>query len=214
MAIFQIDVEGRAAHAGSAHEHGANAIVQLADVIKQIDGLTDYSRNLTFNVGTVSGGTVFNRVPHSASATVEMRAFDLEVYEQGIADVLALNNFVSVGSASGDFTCRVNAQLERQSFPWARNEQTDGLYRVWHDTALALGFETTPQARAGLSDGNMLWDKMPALDGLGPAGGNAHCSERSPDGSKDQEYVLRSSFVPKALLNTLAILRLAGGSEW
>ena len=38
---------------------------------------------------------------------------------------------------------------------------------------------------------------------------NAHSSERSDDGSKDQEYVLASSFVPKALLNIAAIVRLA-----
>ena len=49
---------------------------------------------------------------------------------------------------------------------------------------------------------------MPTIDGLGPDGGNAHCSERSADGSKDQEYVLATSFVSKALLNTLAILYL------
>jgi glutamate carboxypeptidase len=51
---------------------------------------------------------------------------------------------------------------------------------------------------------------VPTIDGLGPAGGNAHCSERSLDGSKDQEYVRISSFVPKASLNSLAILKLLG----
>jgi glutamate carboxypeptidase len=64
------------------------------------------------------------------------------------------------------------------------------------------------EQRGGLSDGNLLWERFPTLDGLGPAGNNAHCSERSPDGSKDQEYVLVGSFVPKALLNALAIMRL------
>jgi glutamate carboxypeptidase len=48
------------------------------------------------------------------------------------------------------------------------------------------------------------------LDGLGPSGENAHCSERSEDGSKEQEYVLASSFVPKAVLNTVAIIGLIG----
>jgi glutamate carboxypeptidase len=39
-------------------------------------------------------------------------------------------------------------------------------------------------------------------------GDNAHCSERAADGSKDQEYVQPSSFVPKAALNVRALLRL------
>jgi glutamate carboxypeptidase len=43
---------------------------------------------------------------------------------------------------------------------------------------------------------------------LGPTGDNAHCSEQSPDGSKEQEYTLISSFVPKAMLNITAIIKL------
>ena len=82
---------------------------------------------------------------------------------------------------------------------------------VWAAAAAELGLKTTAaQSRGGLSDGNWLWDLLPTIDGLGPEGDNAHSSERSDDGSKDQEYVLASSFVPKALLNIAAIVRLAG----
>lgn len=62
-----------------------------------------------------------------------------------------------------------------------------------------------PVSRGGLSDANYLCDLGPTLDGLGPAGANAHCSEFSADGSKTPEYVEPLSFVPKALLNLLAI---------
>ena len=64
------------------------------------------------------------------------------------------------------------------------------------------------EARGGLSDGNFLWEVLPTIDGLGPAGDNDHCSERSADGSKLPEYCEVSSFVPKAALNAVAILRL------
>jgi glutamate carboxypeptidase len=97
--------------------------------------------------------------------------------------------------------------------PWPRNPQTERLLGVWQATARDLGYQANPEERAGLSDGNYFWAELPTLDGLGPAGGNAHCSERSADGSKDQEYVLRASFVPKALLNTMAILRLLAQGE-
>jgi glutamate carboxypeptidase len=50
---------------------------------------------------------------------------------------------------------------------------------------------------------------IPTIDGLGPDGGNAHCSEKSDDGSKDQEYIVPESYVPKALLNILSIMDLA-----
>ena len=208
MAIYRIEVEGKAAHAGSSHAQGANAVVQLADVIERICRLTDYERDLTFNVGTVAGGTVINRVPHFAAASAEMRAFDEDIFEEGIASMLAFNELSTVRSNDGQFACRVKTEVIGKVQPWSRNAQTDRLYAVWEETAAKLGLETLPEQRAGLSDGNYFWRELPTLDGLGPAGGNAHCSERSADGSKEQEYVVVASFVPKALLNTMAILQL------
>ena len=71
-----------------------------------------------------------------------------------------------------------------------------------------MGWQVSSEQRGGLSDGNLLCAHFPTLDGLGPIGANAHCSERSPDGEKEQEYVEPASFVPKALLNLAAIKRL------
>ena len=65
------------------------------------------------------------------------------------------------------------------------------------------------EERGGLSDGNLIWDAVPTLDGLGPWGDNDHCSERSPDGAKLPEFVDASSFVPKAMLNIIAIQKLS-----
>ena len=208
MVVYRIEVEGKAAHAGSAHSKGANAVLQMAHVISRVCRMTDYDRDLTFNVGTVSGGTVINRVPHYASASVEMRAFQMDVYEEGIANMLALNDLSTVSTANGEFSCRVQMKVLHRVLPWPRNNGTDGLFALWNETAGSLGYQIVPEKRAGLSDGNFFWSELPTTDGLGPAGGNAHCSERSLDGSKDQEYVLISSFVPKAHLNTMAVLRL------
>ena len=65
-------------------------------------------------------------------------------------------------------------------------------------------------SRGGLSDANYLCCLGPTLDGLGPGGANAHCSERSADGSKLPEFVEVDSFVPKAALDVLGLLRLLG----
>lgn len=209
MARYHIQVEGRGAHAGALHKRGANAIVQLADVVGQIAGFTDHKRDLTFNVGTITGGTVTNRVPHLATADVEMRAFDPEVFESGVARMMALNGYCSVRSLDDDYPCRVEVDLEGRWTPWPSNDGTSYLVDVWRAAAAENGMgDVTPQARGGLSDGNWLWDLLPTIDGLGPQGANAHSSERSADGSKDQEYALASSFVPKAMLNVAAIVRL------
>jgi glutamate carboxypeptidase len=206
-AAFRVSVEGRSAHAGNNHAQGANAIVQIAHTIQRISTLTDYSRQLTFNVGTVSGGVVVNRVPHFAEARVEMRTFSPIVFEEGLEKMLALSQTSDVTSEDG-FTCRVAVELLNRSEPWPSNESTERLYANWHETASELGMKVKQEERGGLSDGNYLWEHMPTLDGLGPAGNNAHCAERDPAHGKDQEYVSVPSIVPKAVLNTMAIIHL------
>lgn len=70
------------------------------------------------------------------------------------------------------------------------------------------GKQVVAEARGGLSNASQVWQHFPTIDGLGPTGGNAHCSKQSADGTKQQEYAEASSFVPKALLNAVAILKL------
>ena len=89
-ATFRVTVEGRASHAGAKHPRGANAITQLGRVVDRIAELTEYSRHLTFNVGVVAGGVAVNRVPHLATADVEMRAFTRDAYQAGVRSILAL----------------------------------------------------------------------------------------------------------------------------
>jgi len=206
-AEFVIQAEGRGAHAGNYHKQGANAILQLADTIQQVSALTDYEKQITFNVGVVNGGSVVNRVPHQAQALVEMRAFSPEVFNQGMQQVLALDGGTTIASGDG-FPCRVSVQIKNRTPPWPYNPGSEHLLKVWQQTGNTLGVRVVPEERGGLSDGNQLWAHCPVLDGLGPAGTNAHCSERSADGSKDQEYMLIPSFVPKATLNVLSIINL------
>ncbi len=173
---------------------------------------------LLAGVAALWGGTetVMNRVPHQAAASVEMRAYEQDVFEDGVARMLALNDFCSVRSLDDGYPCRVEVDLEGRWKPWPPNEGTQSLLAVWNAASAELGLgPVDAQSRGGLSDGNWLWDLLPTIDGLGPEGGNAHSSERSADGSKDQEYALASSFVPKAVLNLAAIVRLrqAGDSR-
>lgn len=208
MATFRVTVEGRATHAGTHHAHGANAIVQLADLCRQIADFTDYEQEITFNVGYIEGGSVTNRVPHYAMAQIEMRAYEPAVYQAGLQKMLNLTQQISVRSPLDGYGCKVRVEVEQTAPPWPRNPGTDRLFEIWQQAGSALGYRVLPQARGGLSDGNYFWDKIPTIDALGPSGANAHCSERTADGSKDQEYAVRSSFVPKTLLNAIAVLRL------
>ena len=209
MAVYRVTAEGKSAHAGSSHPQGANAIAQMAHVVLAIEAMTDYEKNLTFNVGTITGGTVTNRVPHFAEIRVEMRAFETDVFENGLARMFALRERSDVSSKDG-YPCKVTVELLSRTEPWNPNPGSDRLLQIWQEAGKEIGIEVGKEIRGGLSDGNLLWHTYPTIDALGPDGGNAHSSERSEDGSKDQEYVTVSSFVPKAVVNTAAILKLLG----
>ncbi|MGB9640574.1 MAG: M20/M25/M40 family metallo-hydrolase [Anaerolineales bacterium] len=206
-AYFKLKTFGRSAHSGNNHHLGANAIVQLANIIPAIANLTDYSNQITFNIGTVHGGTVVNRVPHFAEAEVEMRAFSPQIFDKGIEQIMALTNHSTIQSQDG-FPCRIEIEILEKTKPWPINSATQRLFTLWQDTANQIGMKVISEQRGGLSDGNLLWHAFPTLDGLGPSGDNAHCSESDPLSGKEQEYVSLRSFIPKALLNLAAMERL------
>jgi glutamate carboxypeptidase len=205
---WRVFVSGRGAHAGGKHEHGANAIVQLGRTLQNVAALTDYARGLTVNVGNICGGTVLNRVPHQAVAEGEFRTFTPEAFAQAKASLLALAGRGEVRSSADGYACEVKVEMLTECRPWPRNPGTGGLYTIWKQAGDELGTPVNCEERGGLSDGNLIWDAVPTLDGLGPWGDNDHCSERSPDGTKLPEFVDVSTFVPKAVLNTAAILKL------
>jgi glutamate carboxypeptidase len=207
-ATWRLRVRGRGAHAGGKHRHGANAIVQLSRILESIHGMTDYGEALTVNVGTIQGGTVLNRVPHEATAEGEFRAFRPEVYARARERILKWGGAGDLKSIADGYPCMVEAEILSESRPWPRNAGTDRLADLWQRAGAAVGLQVGVEERGGLSDGNLLWDAVPTLDGLGPWGDNDHCSERSADGTKVPEYVEVSTFGPKALWNAVAILEL------
>ena len=152
-----------------------------------------------------------NRVPHEASVEGEFRAFTPEAYAHSKAALLALAGPGAIKSPADGYACEVAVEILTESRPWPRNPATDRLCGIWQAAGAELGLAVNGEERGGLSDGNQIWDAVPTLDGLGPWGDHDHCSERSADGSKLPEFVEVSSFVSKAAINMLAILKLAAG---
>ena len=202
-AEYRLHAEGRAAHAGSAHDKGVNAVVGLCEIVQKVATLTDYAAGLTVNVGNFSGGTVLNRVPHEASAGLEMRAYDPSALQRAGAAVMSLAGNATNGT-------RIVAERLGTTPAWPNDDATQALYAHWAAAAKDMPMKLKSVPRGGLSDANYLCQLGPTLDGLGPSGANAHCSERSADGAKVPEFVEVDSFVPKATLNVLALLLMLG----
>ncbi|MEY4483536.1 MAG: hypothetical protein RL693_988, partial [Verrucomicrobiota bacterium] len=200
-AEYRITAHGRGAHAGSSHAEGINAIVAVCEVAKVVHALSDYKKELTVNLGRIEGGTVLNRVPHEALVELEMRAFDPAMLERVATTIEMLTMTRPYGAT-------ITSQCLGTTPAWPCDERTEGLVAHWKAAADILGFKVLATRRGGLSDANYLSHLGPTLDGLGPNGANAHCSERTADGTKVPEYVEIDSFVPKAAINVLALVEL------
>jgi len=195
---WQLEAGGRAAHAGSKHHEGINAIDALAMALPRIAALTDAAEDRTVNLGRIEGGTVVNRVPHEAVAQWECRATHPASLERADAFFSSLS-----GEARNGAT--LFAHRTGHTPPWPGGDGTLALFARWEAAAAAMDLRAVAVPRGGLSDANHLWRLGPTLDGLGPAGGNAHCSERSEEGSKLPEYLEIATLVPKAVMNALAL---------
>jgi len=208
---FRVTTAGRGAHAGSCHADGVNAIAELAGLIPQIEALTDPARGLTANVGLIRGGEALNRVPHFAELEGELRAFDPAALIAAENAVLELEGPGQIAAAADGFRCQVKAEITGGTPAWPENAKTQLLFEIYTRAAAKLGVTVQAESRGGLSDGNLLAKHLPTLDGLGPAGGNAHASEWSdnPVARKRPEYLDPASILPKALLNLAAIAELA-----
>lgn len=198
---WKLTAEGKAAHAGSKHHEGINAIDALAPVLPEIAAITSAADERTVNIGFIRGGTVVNRVPHEACAEWECRANAPDALQHADDFFASLSRTASNGA-------KLSAVRTGHTAAWPGSIESAALFHLWHEAASAMNLTAISVPRGGLSDANHLWRLAPTLDGLGPFGGNAHCSERSADGSKLPEYVDPGSFVPKAVMNVLALSKV------
>ncbi len=208
LARFLIRVHGCGAHSGNGHAEGANAIVQLAQLVSKVSSRTDYTAGTTVNVGIIRGGTSTNRVPDLAEAELEIRSSSPPHYLAQVQYLLSLAGEGSLHSANGKARCSVEVLLQRQIPPWSPGTGKE-LLGLWEEAARMSGLRLTSGARGGLSDANYFSLHFPTLDGLGPRGGNAHSIAKIPSGAKIREFADLGSFTEKALINTMGLVLLA-----
>jgi glutamate carboxypeptidase len=189
---FQIRVKGRAAHAGGAHEDGRNAIEELAHQVLAIQGMTDYSKGTTLNVGVIRGGTVSNVVPDEAFAEVDFRVKLPEEAVRVEATIKALK------PVTPDTSVEVTGGLNRPPMP--EDDMMKATFEQARQIGARLGLDIRAGGSGGGSDGNFISPLgIALLDGLGPCGEGLH-SER--------EYIFTRSLPERAALVAALI------SEW
>ncbi|MBT9129804.1 MAG: Carboxypeptidase G2 [candidate division WS2 bacterium] len=167
VGMFEIEVTGRASHAGAAHQQGLSAIKELALQILHLESMTNYALGTTVNVGVISGGTRRNVVPAEAKALVDIRAINVEEAIKVEKEILSLKPFTTGINIS------VSGSINRP--PMVKTEKITELFLKAKNIASELGFDIKDDLSGGGSDGNFTANlNIPTLDGLGGVGDGAH----------------------------------------
>ena len=146
---FDINVRGRGAHAGVEPEKGLSAIRIASDLIAELpQGRID--QETTFNVATITGGTVRNAVPSEASVTGEFRSMNMESLE--LLRMQLLNSVNTIRARYTEAEISENLEMMFQMYRLDPNEATAQLVmRVMRDMQL----EPNIQPSGGGTDGNV-----------------------------------------------------------
>ncbi|ODT81043.1 MAG: hypothetical protein ABS76_13165 [Pelagibacterium sp. SCN 64-44] len=163
---FDLEIQGVAAHSGADHRQGRSALLELAHQIIALEAMTDYERDITFNVGTASGGTRANVVPDQAVARVDVRVTQVEAAQEALARIEALKALTP--------DVRINYRGGIWRLPYEQDAGIEALLQKAQAQARAIGFELHGGRGRGGSDANLVAPHAPVLDGLGPVGGGAH----------------------------------------
>jgi glutamate carboxypeptidase len=177
---------GRAAHSGNAHALGKNAVWAMARFIDAAQGLTDYSRGTTVNVGLASGGTSSNTVPAAAECSADVR---FERVEDATLLLEALHEAAARAARSVGAEVVVSGGANRM--PLERTAASEALFHEYAACASAagLGSAECPLVGGGSDANTVASAGVPAIDGLGPRGEGFHTTS---------EWVDLASFRPKA----------------
>lgn len=164
---MQVEVLGRAAHAGLNPEEGVNAIHELARQIGRLERMNRPRRGTTVNVDVVEGGTRTNVIAERARALVDLRVARL-------ADGVALEKRLrALKPVLRGAKLRVTGGMNRP--PFERTPAVVALFRLAQQLAGEMGVRLGETAAGGGSDGNFTGALgVPTLDGLGAVGAGAH----------------------------------------
>lgn len=192
VSLYDLEVRGRAAHAGLEPSAGVNAGVALAMLVLDVLALGDLERGTTVTPTVLRAGTTTNTVPAEGSVAVDARMWHASE-QQRVDD--AVRGLVS-GVAGATLTVRGGPNR-----PPMQADSSTRLSALVTRLAEEVGIDGLSTACVGgASDGNFTAGiGVPTLDGLGAVGDGAHA---------EHEHVLVEHIVPRVALLTKIVHEL------
>jgi glutamate carboxypeptidase len=194
---FHVLIQGRAAHAGRDFASGRNAVASAARLGARLADLNGVREGVTLNLAKLDGGGPLNVVPDTAVLRFNVRAprpADLEWAEAEIEAAVA-------ASQVDGLVARLFGGFTRPPKPFVDAQRR--LFEAIARTGALIGQEVSWKASGGVCEGNNLFAAgLPNADSLGVRGGDIH---------SDHEHAWPDSFVERAQLSALILMRLATG---
>jgi len=192
----EIDVKGKAAHAGVAPESGRNAATELAHQVLQLGKLGDSAKQTTFNITVLKAGDATNVIPDHATAYADLRVAVPEEFDRVERDLARMSANKLIPDTE------VKTSLVRGFPPMPRNAASDQLATKAQAIYSEIGHKLTLEGSGGAADASLSAGVgTPTLDGFGIVGGGIHTPE---------EYAEVESVVPRLYLLSRMIMELAG----
>jgi glutamate carboxypeptidase len=193
-ATFYIDVKGRAAHAGIAPQDGRNAATELIHQVQGIDAFPRSGDGITANLTVMQAGTRSNIIPEDASAQINVRVRDPADFDR-VEQALRKNAETTVVPDT-----KVTIKRTPAFPPFPDNPATNKLAALAQQIYAGIGRKLETGWNGGASESGLAAAAgVPALDGLGPAGGGYH---------SDQEYANLDTVTPRLYLLTQLLMEL------
>ena len=170
VAIYQLEVIGRAAHAGVEPERGVNATVEVAQQVLRIEQIGSPDGSTTVVPAVMQSGTTTNTVPARATVGVDSRALTVDEQQRVDSQMRALE------AQTPGARIVLHGGINRP--PLEERFAEDLLVRA-QEAADALGHPPLDAVRVGGgSDANFAAGMgTPTLDGLGTVGGGSHADD-------------------------------------
>jgi len=194
IATFVFKISGKEAHAAACATSGANAIIEAAHKMIEIDKHKD-ADGITCNCGTISGGSVPNTVPGKCEFCVNVRYVTTEQLEEVRAFMKEIADTVYVKGT----TCELNELTGR--IPMELTERNTDLLDKLNAIFAESGLDELKGVKSlgGADSAEITASGVPCLCSLGVRGGGYH----SPS-----EYGILASLAESAKYAAAAIVGL------
>lgn len=194
--VFKAAVPGIAAHAGNNPRQGRSAIWEMAKKIDDIQNMTDWDKGITFNVGTIKGGTVSNAIPGYCEVEGDIRFQDPDISPFVKEELLKVLNHTHIEGTKTELLLYHEGML-----PMKMTEENRKLFEFVKKTGEENGIPVSEGklVGGGSDSGYVVYAGVPTVCAMGVKGRFNHTRD---------EYALKDSLFERAKLLGAVILKM------